>query len=261
MSDKPIGIFDSGVGGLSVWRELIKSLPHEDIIYYADTANCPYGPKSKEEIIGIVDKLVQFLISKDVKIIIVACNTATAAAIDYLRANYIIPFVGMEPAVKPAAMNSTTKSIGVLATEGTFNGKLYLETSKKYASDVELHIKVGDNLVDIVENNKIFDSETDNHLKELMFPLIQKNIDHLVLGCTHYPFLTESLKQVLPPNVIIVDPAPAVVKQANRILLEKRLLNKNNKKPEYEFYSSGNSEVLKTFIYTITQKEFQIKSH
>lgn len=261
MSNRPIGVFDSGVGGLSVWRELIKSLPREDIIYYADTANCPYGPKSKEEIIGIVDKVVCFLISKDVKLIVVACNTATAAAIDYLRANYSIPFVGMEPAVKPAALRTKTKSIAVLATEGTFNGKLYLETSKKYAFDVELHIKVGDKLVDLVEKNKINDPETLIHLEELMFPLIQKNIDHLVLGCTHYPFLSESLKHVLPPNVIIVDPAPAVVKQTIKILQEKSLLNLNNKAPEYEFYSSGDSEILKSFVFNITQKEFHIKKH
>ncbi len=261
MDNRPIGVLDSGVGGLSVWRELIKSLPNENSIYYADSANCPYGPKSQEEIIRIVDRVVSFLISMDVKIIIVACNTATAAAIEYLRANYSIPFVGMEPAVKPAALNSATKSIGVLATEGTFNGKLYLETSKKYASDVELHIKVGDKLVEIVENDKINDPETDIHLKELMLPLIQKNIDHLVLGCTHYPFLSESLKLVLPPNVIIVDPAPAVVKQTIKILQEKSLLNLNNKAPEYEFYSSGDSEILKSFVFNITQKEFQIKRH
>ena len=154
-NNQPIGIFDSGVGGLTVWKELVKSLPNESVIYYADSANCPYGPKNKETIISLASKVVEFLISKDCKIIIVACNTATAAAIDFLRFKYAISFIGMEPAVKPAAQNSKTKSIAVLATEGTFNGKLYTETSRKYAKDVVLNIKVGDKLVDIVEMGMI----------------------------------------------------------------------------------------------------------
>jgi len=257
MNRNPIGIFDSGVGGLSVWRELIKSLPYEDVIYFADTANCPYGPKSQKEIINTVDKVVQFLVNHQVKLIIVACNTATAAAIEYLRSNYNLPFIGMEPAVKPAALNSKTKSIAVLATEGTFNGKLYLETSKKYAADVNLHIKVGDRLVEIVENDKINLPETEIHLRELMNPLIQKNIDHLVLGCTHYPFLTESLKKILPSHITIIDPAPAVVKQTVTVLTENMLLSKNSK-PSYEFYTSGNDHVLRNIIYRITGKNYQI---
>ena len=257
--DQPIGIFDSGVGGLTVWKELVKSLPNESVIYFADNANCPYGPKSKDEIIKLASTVVDFLISKNCKIIIVACNTATAAAIDYLRANYKIPFIGMEPAVKPAALNSKTKSIAVLATEGTFNGKLYLETSQKYAKDVELNIKVGDKLVHIVENGKIEEPETEEHLRQLVKPLIEKNIDHLVLGCTHYPFLTEKLKLVLPDNVVIVDPAPAVVKQTVRILNQFDLVNTKKTKSIYEFYSTGDSKILKELLKEITHINFKIK--
>ncbi|OFX84326.1 MAG: glutamate racemase [Bacteroidetes bacterium GWF2_33_16] len=260
MGNRPIGIFDSGVGGLTVWREFVKALPKEDVIYYADSVNCPYGPKSQQEIIKIVDEVVQFLLAKNVKMIIVACNTATAAAIDYLRFTYPIPFIGMEPAVKPAALNSKTKSIAVLATEGTFNGKLYLETKNKFASDVEVHIKVGDKLVDIVENNKIYNPETALHIEELMAPLIKRNIDHLVLGCTHYPFLLEILQQVLPPEVKIIDPAPAVIKQAAKVLTENKLLRTENEKPEYEFYSSGNSEILKSFVFKITKINYKIQT-
>ena len=259
MNSNPIGIFDSGVGGLSVWKELIEVLPEEDIIYFADTANCPYGPKSQERVIEIVDQIVKFLISKDVKLIVVACNTATAAAIDYLRSNYNIPFIGMEPAVKPAALNSKTKSIAVLATEGTFNGKLYLETSKRFASDVDLHIKIGDKLVDIVENDKINLPETQAHLKELMEPLIKKNIDHLVLGCTHYPFLSDALKKILPVDVTIVDPSPAVVKQVYNVLKEKELLATRTEKPSYQFFTSGNDKILHHFIHTITGNNYLIK--
>lgn len=260
MNNNSIGIFDSGVGGLSVWRELIKTLPNESVIYFADTANCPYGPKSQSEIICIVDKVVRFLLSKNVKLIVVACNTATAAAIDYLRSTYPVPFIGMEPAVKPAALNSKTKSIAVLATEGTFNGKLYIETSQRFASDVDLHIKIGDKLVDIVEKNKINEAETEIHLRELMAPLIQKNIDHLVLGCTHYPFLTDVLKKVLPGNVNIIDPAPAVVKQTAKVIIDTNLQNSSNNNPEYDFYSSGDSRVLKSFVLKITNKEYNVKS-
>ena len=259
MDNRPIGIFDSGVGGLSVWRELVKSLPNESVIYFADTANCPYGPKSQTEIIGLVDKVVQFLLSKNVKIIIVACNTATAAAIEYLRSKYFIHFIGMEPAVKPAALETKTKSIAVLATEGTFNGKLYLETSKKYASDVDLHIKVGDKLVDIVEKNKINDFETENHLRELMAPLVQKNIDHLVLGCTHYPFLIDILHKVLPAHVKVIDPAPAVVKHTINILKENNSLNENMKNPNYEFYSSEESIALNSLLFEITGERYKIE--
>ncbi|MGE0089569.1 MAG: glutamate racemase [Bacteroidales bacterium] len=258
MNNNPIGIFDSGVGGLSVWKELIVTLPDEDIIYFADTANCPYGPKPQEKIIEIVDRIVKFLISKDVKLIVVACNTATAASIDYLRSNYNIPFIGMEPAVKPAALNSKTKSIAVLATEGTFNGKLYLETSKRFASDVDLHIKVGDKLVDIVENDKINLPKTQTHLKELMEPLIQKNIDHLVLGCTHYPFLSDILKKILPTNVTIIDPAPAVVKQTYNVLKEKDMLATRSVKPTYQFFTSGNDKILNRFISTIAGNNYSI---
>lgn len=257
-NNQPIGIFDSGVGGLTVWKELVKSLPNESVIYYADSVNCPYGPKDKGTIINLVIRVVDFLISKDCKIIIVACNTATAAAIDFLRSKYDIPFIGMEPAVKPAAQNSKTKSIAVLATEGTFNGKLYTETSRKYAKDVVLNIKVGDKLVDIVEKGMINAPSTESHLRTLINPLIDKNIDHLVLGCTHYPFLIGVLEKVLPRNVKIIDPAPAIVKQANRILEQNNMLNEDENKRKYNFYSSGNSKGLKNLLKNITDIDFKI---
>lgn len=259
-SKQPIGIFDSGVGGLTVWKELVKVLPNESVIYYADNKHCPYGPKSKDEIIKLTSKVVDFLIQKKCKIVIVACNTATAAAIDFLRANYNIPFIGMEPAVKPAALNTKTKSIAVLATEGTFNGKLYSETSRKYASDVKLNIQVGDKLVDIVEKGLVNERSTKSHLKKMVEPLIKKNIDHLVLGCTHYPFLIDVLKEVLPENVKIINPAPAVVKQAHRILKANNLVNNLLKKPTYEFYVSGDSAVLQNILKDITSLPYKVSN-
>lgn len=256
MQNKPIGILDSGVGGLSVWKELVKELPNESVIYFADSNNCPYGPRSKEEIIKLVSNVVEFLISKDCKAIVVACNTATAAAIDFLRFNYDIPFIGMEPAVKPAALNSKTKSIAVLATEGTFNGKLYLETSERFAKDVDVNIKVGDKLVEIVENGLINTEETKKHLSEIVKPLIEKDIDHLVLGCTHYPFLASNLKSILPPTVKIIDPAPAVVKQTARVLEKNNLASKKNNQAEYIFYTSGEIKDLEAFLKRITKLNY-----
>lgn len=260
MSDnkKPIGIFDSGVGGLTVWKELVKVLPNESVIYYADNKHCPYGPKSKDEIIKLASNVVDFLIKKQCKIIIVACNTATAAAIDFLRSRYQISFIGMEPAVKPAALKSKTKRIAVLATEGTFNGKLYLETSKKYANDVELNIQVGDKLVEIVEKRLIHEESTKLHLQKMVAPLIQKNIDYLVLGCTHYPFLTHVLKEVLPDNVKIIDPAPAVIKQTHRILSKHNLSSGSNTEPFYHFYISGNSTVFNSILKDITNLPYKV---
>ena len=257
-ANQPIGVFDSGVGGLSVWKELVNSLPNESVIYYADSANCPYGSRNAETIISLASKVVDFLIEMNCKIIIVACNTATAAAIDFFRSKYSLPFIGMEPAVKPAALDSKTKSIAVLATEGTFNGKLYIDTSKKYAKDVELNIKVGDKLVDIVEKGLINDPTTEHHLAALVKPLIDKNIDYLVLGCTHYPFLIGKLEKVLPKNVKIIDPAPAVIKQTKKILKQFNLLSNKGIKPFYKFYCSGNTKVLKNILSEITDLDYSI---
>jgi glutamate racemase len=257
-NNQPIGIFDSGVGGLTVWKELVKSLPNESVIYYADSENCPYGPKDKDTIIKLVVKVVDFLVSKECKAIIVACNTATAAAIDFLRSKYTIPFIGMEPAVKPAALESKTKSIAVLATEGTFNGRLYIETSQTFASDVKLNIKVGEKLVDIVENGMVNEPSTENYIRSLINPLIEKNIDHLVLGCTHYPFLIEVLEKLLPKDVKIIDPSPAIVKQVERILELNNMFNEVIDKRKYDFYSSGNSEVLKNLLKRITDIDYKI---
>ena len=256
--NNPIGIFDSGIGGLSVWKELVAILPNESVIYYADSANCPYGPRKKNEIEILASNVVDFLISKNCKLIIVACNTATASAIDFLRSKYKVPFIGMEPAVKPAALNSKTKSIAVLATEGTFNGKLYNNTSNKYAKDIELNIKVGDKLVDIVEKGLIQEPETKDYIRLLVKPLVEKDIDHLVLGCTHYPFLIDVLKEILPTHINIVNPAPAVTIQAKRVLESNNLLRNDNSVINYSFYTSGNSEVLRLMLKEITNSTYEI---
>lgn len=265
-NNSPIGIFDSGLGGLSVFSELIKALPNESFVYLADSGNCPYGSKPPEEIIRLSRDAVDYLLKKGCKIIVVACNTATAGAIDWLRSNYDIPFVGMEPAVKPAALNTKTKTIGVLATAGTFKGRLYIETSRKYASDINVCYQVGEGLVELVEDGKQNSYEAEQLLKKYIDPMIDCNIDQLVLGCTHYPFYKPLLKKILPPDVEIIDPAPAVAQQAKYLLQSNKLLAPNTERKFLKFYTSGNtiqlnkmldilniSEIFKNHIISIKQ--------
>ena len=248
-AEAPIGVFDSGVGGLSVWKELVKLLPRESIIYFADAKNCPYGPKQQEEIIGFSDAIVRFLLSGNCKIIVVACNTATAAAIEYLRKTYPdISFVGMEPAIKPAALNSQTGSIGILATAGTLKGKLFNETKSRFASNVEVHMQVGDGLVELVEQGKAGTPEAENLLRKYIEPMMESNIDHLVLGCTHYPFLADDIRKIAGNRLTIIDPAPAVAHRVKQLLEEQDIMNESTDVPRYEFYTSGNVDVLNKML-------------
>ncbi len=248
-NSRPVGIFDSGLGGLSVLLELMKTLPHESFIYFADSGNCPYGPKPADEIISLSAKITSFLIEKDCKAIVVACNTATAAAIDWLRSNHDLPFVGMEPAIKPAALNTKTRSIGVLATAGTFKGRLYTETSRKYASDVNVCYQVGEGLVELVENGRTLSDEAEVLLHRYIDPMLECNIDHLVLGCTHYPFFKPLLRRILPAHVEIVDPAPAVARQTLKVLEEKSLMGpRYGSSPSLELYTSGRIELLEGMV-------------
>lgn len=259
MNDRrSIGLFDSGVGGLSIWKELIRLMPYESTIYFADSANVPYGPKDPHKVIEFSESIVEYLLEQNVKMIIVACNTATAYAIDHLRAKYDVPFVGIEPAIKPAALNSVTQKIIVLATEGTFNGRLFQETTRRFATDSEVIVIQGNNLVQLVENNLLEQEETFNYLKELLLPYKHIDYDKLVLGCTHFPFLIPALEKIVDPQVELVNPAPAVVQQAYRVLEKKDLLNKPNNKPEYQFITSGKKESLKHFVDQIVKLPYSI---
>lgn len=217
-----IGLFDSGVGGLSVWREMVKVLPNERYLYVSDSGHCPYGPKSKEEIIARAVAITDFLISHGAEIIVVACNTATAAAIEYLRRHYSIPFVGMEPAVKPAALSTRTGVIGVLATKGTFKGELYLRTLHKFASNAKVIEQVGEGLVELVESGDINSDNARQLISRYVVPMLEQNADHIVLGCTHYPFLENLIRDYTGDGVKIVNPAPAIAKRAAELLEYRR---------------------------------------
>ncbi|HCY01433.1 MAG TPA: glutamate racemase [Bacteroidales bacterium] len=259
MERNVIGVFDSGVGGLTVLKELVDLLPNCSYIYFADTLNCPYGPKGSSEIIRLSKAITEFLINQGCSIIVVACNTATAAAIDYLRAHYPIPFVGMEPAVKPAALATKTKSIGVLATKGTFKGRLYQETTSKFATNINIWYQVGSGLVELVEQGKFDTHEAKVLLRKYIDPMLEKNIDHLVLGCTHYPFFIPTLADIIPKDITIVNPAPSVAKQTARVLAKMHLpnakpaYNNNGKETFVKFYSSGSTETLQRLVNKIEQ--------
>lgn len=213
-----IGVYDSGVGGLSVWKELVRLMPDEDYLYYSDAAHCPYGPKDPSFIVKRACTVTDFLIEKGCRLIVVACNTATAAAITHLRTRYDIPFVGMEPAIKPAILHSHSGVVGVLATAGTFRGKLYLSTLARFSGEVKVVEHVGEGLVETVENGVLDGPEVEELVHRCIDPMLKAGADHIVLGCTHYPFLQPVIERLAGPSVTVVNPAPAVARQAMRLL-------------------------------------------
>ena len=190
----PIGIFDSGIGGTSILKEVHQLLPHESIIYLADSKNAPYGDKSTEHILQFSIKNTEFLLNKGCKLIIVACNTATTNAIAYLRSTYKVPFVGIEPAIKPAALETRTRSIGILATKGTLSSSLFHKTSDHFAKHINVIEQTGEGIVSLIEAGQLASQEMKQLLETYLSPMIEANIDHLVLGCTHYPYLIPLLK-------------------------------------------------------------------
>lgn len=245
-----IGIFDSGVGGLSVWRELVKLMPNEDYIYYADSANCPYGPKNPEYVCRRSSEIVEFLLDKGAELIVVACNTATAAAITFLREHYNFPFVGMEPAIKPAVLNSRTGVVGVLATAGTLRGRLYLDTLAKFAGDVKVIERVGEGLVELVENGNTDGQEAESLVRKYVEPMIEANADHIVLGCTHYPFLLPVIEKIVADRAVIINPAPAVAQQVLRLLPHR---SASSELGNTTFLSSSDTSTLLQLVEKLTK--------
>jgi glutamate racemase len=233
-----IGIFDSGIGGLWILKYLEETVPGYNYIFFGDQAHVPYGLHTPDEITKFSFDIVDLLIKKDCKLVVVACNTATSAAIDKLRANYNIPFVGIEPAVKKASELSKTGHIGILATKVTAEGKKLQDSIEHITNDVKVHTCIGYGLVELVEEGKADTDEAEQLLRTYLEPLINQNIDELVLGCTHYAFLIKRIRKIVGDNVNIVDPAPAVVKQVKRLLEENNILPSINKK-EPEILTSG----------------------
>ena len=259
MSKQPIGIFDSGVGGTSIWKEIHALLPYENTIYLADSANAPYGPKGKDAIIALSEKNTEYLLNQNSKIIVVACNTATTNAIKHLRKKYDVPFIGIEPAIKPAALQTQTKAIGILATKGTLSSELFFNTSQLYSNGIEVIEQEGEGIVQLIESGNINSEEMKALLEIYLKPMLNANIDYLVLGCTHYPYLIPQLLKMLPKHIKIIDSGEAVARQTKAILKQLNMLNITDVKPDLKFYINSNPKVMSQLLnnnFEVNQKDF-----
>lgn len=260
-ADAPIGIFDSGIGGLTVALEVLKHLPNEEILYYADTANVPYGAKTDEEIRQLTAQAIDWLYQQGCKIAIVACNTASAFSLDSLRQKYgeDFPIIGLVPAVKPAVIQSKTKVVGVLATPATFRGKLIKDVIQNFAkpTGVDVIPITSLALVPLIENGQVMSEQCLNLLKSLLDPLIAVGADHLVLGCTHYPFLKPAIAHLYGNRLNLVDSGMAVARQCGRVLQQHQLnsLNKEYKKVNISCVLSGNNgDKMHEILYSLFNK-------
>ena len=252
-NNNPIGLFDSGIGGTSIWTAIHNLLPNEDTIYLADSKNAPYGQKSKEEIIHLSNKNTELLLEMNCKLIVVACNTATTNAIATLRAKYDVPFIGIEPAIKPAALHSQTHKIGILATKGTLNSELFYKNVEKF-QDIQIIEQIGFGLVDLIENGEMNSPEMKKLLQTYLQSMIDQNIDYLVLGCSHYPYLIPQIKKILPKHIQIIDSGEAVAKQTKNILLEKVGMRNATSPSSHLFYTNANPKVLSEIL----NNQFQV---
>ena len=236
----PVGVFDSGVGGLSILARIHELLPHESLLYVADSAHAPYGPKGDAFILARSRAIVDYFVAKDVKAIVVACNTATAAAVKQLREEYSLPIIGMEPAIKPAAEKSQSGVIGVLATEGTLASDKFVELKSRFDGKAEIITQPCPGLVEEIEKLEPDNAVIDKLLKEYIPPLLAKGVDTLVLGCTHYSYIEEQIRAVAGESVAIIDTDDAVARRLASVLEENALLDAAGVDGGVAFYSSGN---------------------
>lgn len=245
-----IGLFDSGVGGLSVWREIVKLLPQQATLYLADSVHCPYGPRPAQEIRRFSLGIARFLVECGAGLIVAACNTASAAGLEALRAEMNVPVVGMEPAVKPASERTRTGHIGVLATRGTVNGNLFRHTTARYAAGVSVHVQEGQGLVELVEEGRADTPETEELLRTYLQPMLDAGVDQIALGCTHYAFLVPSIRRIAPATVSVIDPAAAVARRVREVL-ESEPVETDQARPAtyhpaggWRFFTTGRPERL-----------------
>ena len=249
-----IGIFDSGIGGLSVFREIRKLLPEQGYIYYSDSAHCPYGEKSKEYIIDRARSITRRLMGMGVEIVVVACNTATAAAISTLRKEFPIKFIGMEPAIKPSAALTKTGVVGVLATAGTLKAEKYLDTREKWAQSITVVEHIGEGFVELVEKGQTSGAEAEAVVQNSLIPLLEAGADTIVLGCTHYPFLADTIKKVAAAHGAdgnsfhLIDPAPAVARHLLEVMEAEGIQTVSPEGFSMELLCSGDrKELLHTY--------------
>lgn len=244
MNNNPIGVYDSGFGGLSVWRELHRALPRESLIYLGDGKNCPYGNKTEEQIRELAERAVGDLVERGCKMVVVACNTATAAAIECLRERFShLPIVGLEPAVKPACAMTRSKVVGVIATERSLVGRKFLSTLERYGEGVEVLKVVGEGFVEAVEADAEQEPRTEELVRRVVEPIIERGADVIVLGCTHYPFLGDVIRRVVGDReVAVIDSGEAVEKRVESLLDKFSLRCAEDNEPRLEFLSYADEE-------------------
>ncbi len=258
-SDSPIGVFDSGVGGLSVLRAIRAQIPYETILYFGDQGHIPYGPRPMEQIRKFSEAITNFLLKHRAKIIVVACNTASAAALKYLRERFSdVQFVGMEPAVKPAAEYTRTGKVGVLATPATFQGELYASVVERFANGVQLFQNTCNGLVQQIEQGNLNGGETRRILQDALQPMLKENIDTVVLGCTHYPFVIPLIQEIVGENVRVIDPAPAVARQVQRLLEAGGVKNESNVRGFVKLYTSGEPAALRSLLPSLLGEDGEV---
>lgn len=255
----PIGVFDSGVGGLSVLREIRRELPHEELLYVADSGHAPYGDKSTELIEARSIAIVEFLISQHAKAIVVACNTATGVAIETLRTRFTIPIIAMEPAVKPAAANTRSGVIGVLATSRTIASNNFAKLHERFGADVKILMQACPGLVEQVEIGNLSDDKTRALIARYVQPLLEQGVDTLVLGCTHYPFLAPLIQEIAGSSVAIIDPSAAIARELRRRLASAELLSIGGHTGTERFWSSATQDMAQTIISQLWQERIEVK--
>jgi glutamate racemase len=242
MSSRPIGVLDSGVGGISVLKHIHALLPHENLMYLADSKYAPYGNKTAAEITARCFILADFLMSQNVKALVVACNTATAAAIDAMRETYDLPIIGMEPAVKPAAEASKNGVIGVLATVGTLKSAQFAALLESYGRNVKVVTQGCVGLVECIERGELSTPNTKALIRQYCAPLLAEGADTIVLGCTHYPFVKDAIREIVGDKIALIDTGAAVANQLKRQLQEKGLLSTGKQKAEVHFWTNSEAE-------------------
>ena len=248
----PIGIFDSGAGGLSVWREIVRELPHEDTLYVADQVHMPYGPRTEAELRRFCTAIAHYLVGQGCKAIVVACNTASAAALKHLRETFpSLPSIGMEPAVKPAAGSTRSGVVGIMATPATFQGRLFQATVGRHASSIRLINQVCDGLAEQVERGELNTPATEAMLRRYLEPMLAAGADTVVLACTHYPFVIELIRQIVGPDVQVIDPAPAIARHVRRTLAEHGLLSPHIAAGLHRFFSTGTTAGFASLLHRL----------
>jgi glutamate racemase len=255
MSDFPIGVFDSGVGGLSILNHIRAQFPEENIIYLADQAHVPYGSRTLEEIRAFSFSITDFLLARESKIIVVACNTASAAALHDLRDAFPgLPFVGMEPAVKPAAGTTHSGVVGVLATPTTFQGKLFASVVERFTDGVTILEQTLPGLVPLIESGQFSGPQVEDILSSAVEPLIDEGVDTFVLACTHYAFIIPTLEKIVGSGVEIIDPSPAIARQTGRLLVEHKIGNNTGTRGNLNFYTSGNVDEFSNLAHILAKE-------